>query len=42
MGITAIAPLSEIETLISDSGIPPVILQEIRVLGVNVLIADKS
>jgi DeoR family transcriptional regulator of aga operon len=39
-GITTIAPLSEIDTIITDNGIPADILQEIRGLGVNVLIAD--
>jgi DeoR/GlpR family transcriptional regulator of sugar metabolism len=37
-GITAIAPLSKVDTLITDSGIPDHILQEIRDLGVNVII----
>jgi DeoR family transcriptional regulator of aga operon len=37
-GITAIAPLSKIDTLITDGGIPDQILKEIRDLGVNVII----
>jgi DeoR family transcriptional regulator of aga operon len=40
-GITTIAPLSEVDTIITDNGIPADILQKIRGLGVNVLVADK-
>jgi DeoR family transcriptional regulator of aga operon len=37
-GITAIAPLAKVDTLITDSGIPDKILKEIKDLGVNVII----
>ena len=40
-GITTIAPLSEVDTLITDDGIPNAILQEIRGLGVNVIVVNK-
>jgi DeoR family transcriptional regulator of aga operon len=40
-GITSIAPLAELDTLVTDSGIPTAILHEIKGLGVNVIIADK-
>ena len=40
-GITTIAPLSEVDTLITDDGIPSAILQEIRGLGVNVIVVNK-
>lgn len=39
-GITAIAPLSEVDTLITDRGIPLAILHKIRELGVNVIVVD--
>jgi DeoR family transcriptional regulator of aga operon len=39
-GITAIAPLAQIDTLITDSGIPLNILKEIRNLGVNVVVIN--
>ncbi len=39
-GITAIAPLAEVDTLITDRGIPPGIMKEISDLGVNVLVID--
>lgn len=37
-GITAIAPLAHVNTLITDSGIPSDILNEIRALGVEVIV----
>ena len=40
-GITTIAPLKEIDTLITDSGIPEDILEKIKSLGVFVIVADK-
>jgi DeoR family transcriptional regulator, aga operon transcriptional repressor len=40
-GTTAIAPLTDIDTLITDSGIPSGILNEIKGLGVNVFVVDK-
>lgn len=40
-GITTIAPLADVDTLITDSGIPSDILNKIRSLGVNVIVADK-
>ena len=40
-GITAIAPLSDVDTLITDSGIPSDILNKIRGLGVNVLVVNE-
>jgi DeoR family transcriptional regulator, aga operon transcriptional repressor len=40
-GITTIAPLSSVDTLITDSGIPSGILEKIRGLGVNVIVADQ-
>jgi DeoR family transcriptional regulator, aga operon transcriptional repressor len=40
MGITTIAPLREINTLITDNGIPPDILEQIRSLGVDVLVVN--
>ena len=39
-GITAIAPLDQIDTLITDNGIPSHILKEIRDLGVNVVVIN--
>jgi DeoR family transcriptional regulator of aga operon len=39
-GITAIAPIEEVDTLITDSGIPSAILNEIRELGVNVIVVN--
>jgi len=39
-GITTIAPLKDIDTLITDDGIPYDILQEIRGMGVNVIVVD--
>jgi DeoR family transcriptional regulator of aga operon len=39
-GITAIAPLAQVDTLITDSGIPSHILKEIRNLGVNVVVIN--
>jgi DeoR family transcriptional regulator of aga operon len=39
-GIKMIASLKEIDTLITDSGAPFDILHEIRIMGVNVLVAD--
>jgi len=40
-GITAIAPLSTISTLITDSGIPQDILKAIRELGVEVIVVKS-
>jgi len=40
MGITTIASLREINTLITDNGIPPDILEQIRSLGVDVLVVN--
>ncbi len=40
-GITTIAPLTEVDTLITDDGIPTTILKEIRGLGVNVIVVNK-
>ncbi len=40
-GITTIAPLSEVDTLITDDGIPSSILHEIRGLGVNVIVVNR-
>lgn len=40
-GITTIAPLSSVNTLITDSGIPVEILEKIKGLGVNVIVADQ-
>jgi DeoR family transcriptional regulator, aga operon transcriptional repressor len=40
-GITTIAPLSAVDTIITDSGIPAELLQKITDLGVFVIIADK-
>jgi len=40
-GITTIAPLTEVDTLITDDGIPTAILKEIRGLGVNVIVVNK-
>ena len=37
-GITAIAPLADVDTLITDSGIPSSVLADIRALGVNVIV----
>ena len=37
-GITAIAPLKDIDTLITDSGISSSVLNDIRALGVNVIV----
>ena len=37
-GITAIAPLADVDTLITDSGIPASVLADIRALGVNVIV----
>lgn len=39
-GIKLIASISEIDTLITDSGVPFDILHEIRAMGVKVLVAD--
>ncbi len=39
-GITAIAPLTDVDTLITDKGIPSDILEEIRGIGVNVVVVD--
>jgi DeoR family transcriptional regulator of aga operon len=39
-GITAIAPLSKINTLITDGGIPSHTLEEIRNLGVTVIVIN--
>jgi DeoR family transcriptional regulator of aga operon len=39
-GITAIAPLAKINTLITDSGIPAQILKDIKDLGVRVIIVN--
>lgn len=40
-GIKLIAPLSEIDVLITDSGVPFDILHEIRAMGVSVIVVDK-
>lgn len=40
MGITTIAPLREINTLITDNGIPSDILEQIRGLGIDVLVVN--
>jgi DeoR family transcriptional regulator of aga operon len=40
-GIKLIASLSEIDTLITDSGVPFDILHEIRAMGVNVIVVKK-
>jgi len=40
-GITTIAPLAEVDTLITDSGIPSGILNELIRIGLNVVVADK-
>ncbi len=42
MGITTISTLKEIDTLITDSGIHSSNLNEIRDLGVNVLVVDRD
>jgi len=39
-GITTITPLKDIDTLITDDGIPSDILVEIRALGVNVIVVN--
>jgi DeoR family transcriptional regulator of aga operon len=39
-GITAIAPLTNIDTLITDNGIHEEILQQIRALGVDVIVVN--
>jgi DeoR family transcriptional regulator, aga operon transcriptional repressor len=39
-GITSISSIAEVDTLITDTGIPSGILHDIRNLGVNVIIAD--
>jgi DeoR family transcriptional regulator of aga operon len=39
-GITTIAPLTEVDTLITDDGIPSAILWDIRSLGVNVIVVN--
>jgi DeoR family transcriptional regulator, aga operon transcriptional repressor len=41
-GITSIAALSEIDTLITDSGIPDGFLNDFKKLGISVIIADKT
>jgi len=41
-GITAIAPLSQVNTLITDSGIPQDILREIKNLGVEVIVVESN
>jgi DeoR family transcriptional regulator of aga operon len=40
-GITTIAPLAAVDTLITDSGIPAEMLEKIKGLGVYVIIADQ-
>jgi len=40
-GITTIAPLTAIDTLVTDSGIPAEILEKIKGLGVYVIVADQ-
>jgi len=40
-GITTIAPLTAIDTLVTDSGIPAEILEKIKALGVYVIVADQ-
>jgi DeoR family transcriptional regulator of aga operon len=40
-GITAISPLSKVDTLITDNGIPISILNDIRGLGVEVIVIDN-
>lgn len=40
-GIKLIAPLSELDTIITDSGVPSDVLHKIRSMGVNVLVVDK-
>jgi DeoR family transcriptional regulator, aga operon transcriptional repressor len=40
-GTTAISPLSKVDTLITDSGIPSPILKEIKGLGVEVIVVDS-
>ena len=37
-GITSIAPLKDVDTLITDSGISTAVLNDIRALGVNVIV----
>jgi DeoR family transcriptional regulator, aga operon transcriptional repressor len=39
-GITAIAPLTEVDTIITDSGISSVILKSLKGLGINVIVAE--
>lgn len=39
-GVIAIAPLTEIDMLITDSGIPPDMLSKIKSLGVDVLVVN--
>lgn len=41
-GITAIAPLAQVNTLITDSGIPQDILREIKNLGVEVIVVESN
>jgi DeoR/GlpR family transcriptional regulator of sugar metabolism len=40
-GIKLIAALPEIDTLITDSGVPADTLHEIRATGVNVIVVDR-
>ena len=40
-GITTIASLTEVDTIVTDDGIPSVTLHEIRGLGVNVIVVNK-